>query len=343
MIKDIFNLKKNWKFWLLIGLGLIFLIVLIFSIVKAPIFKGFREGIAKNIGSFLVEGSLNTIKREFHESDSEYPIIIGGSAVSWQELDQVIEFEKLLWKAGPTDWQIRLTSKENYEKEKENIINLLIERKIIGQIAKEYKTSDLTNSDIEKAKIDSWGKDYKNLSYGSHLEIEARAITRALKTKIDNELVRRYSGVLIHIKFRGQGASSLKEQGIDPKIKAKEKIDQLYKKAKGGLDANSLVELANKDQEIVLLNDNLLQETFNDFSVKDFSIPSPEIEKTIKDLVSGQTSEIFEMTAPMDTNPQRYPFAYGFLKIDEMTGSVKNLVDLIEETENGLKIEININ
>jgi len=341
MKKDIFNLKKNWKFWLLIGLGLIFLIVLIFSIVKAPIFKGFREGIAKNIGSFLVEGSLNTIKREFHESDSEYPIIIGGSAVSWQELDQVIEFEKLLWRNGPLNWQLKgLVSNKNYEKK--IIINLLVERKVVEQIAKNYSLSELSNDEIEIAKKASFGV-YRDTSISIHPEIEARAITRALKTKIDNELVRRYSGVLIHIKFRGQGASSLKEQGIDPKIKAKEKIDQLYGKAKGGLDANSLVELANNDLEIISLNDNLLQNVFDKFSVKDFSISNSEIEEIIKDLLPGQISQVFELTAPMDTNPQRYPFAYGFLKIDEMTGSAGNLAIFIEDIKDNLKVEININ
>jgi len=337
MIESPQNYKRNQKLWILIGLCFfIFSIFLIFF----P-FKDLVNLLFPSEESFSVDNVFSSIKREFHESDSEYPIIVGDSFVSWQELDQVLEFEKLLWKNGPLNWQLKgLVSNKDYEKK--IIIDLLVERKIIEQIVKNYSLSELSNDEIEIAKKASFGV-YRDASISIHPEIEARSITRALKMKIDNELVRRYSGVLIHIKFRGQGASSLKEQGIDPKIKAKEKIDQLYRKVKDGLDTNSLVELANKDQEIVLLNDNLLQETFNDFSVKDFSIPSPEIEKTIKDLVSGQTSEIFEMTAPMDTNPQRYPFAYGFLKIDEMTGSVKNLVDLIEETENGLKIEININ
>ena len=341
MIKEIFNLKKNWKFWLLIGFGLIFLIVLIFSIVKSPIFKGFQEDTAKNLGSFLVEGSLNTIKREFYESNSEYPIIIGDSFVSWQELDQVIEFEKLLWQNGSLNWQLKgLVSNKDYEKK--IIIDLLVERKIVEQIAKNYSLSELSDGEIEIAKKASFGV-YRDASISIHPEIEARSITRALKAKIDNELVRRYSGVFIHIKFKGQGASSLKDQGIDPKIKAKEKIDELYEKAKNGLETNSLIELANKDQEIFLLNDNLLQETFDGFSSGDFSIPSQEIGETIKDLVSGQISKVFEMTALTDTNPQKYPFAYGFLKIDKVTGSVQNLINLIQDIKNSLKIEVNIN
>ena len=337
MIESPQNYKRNQKLWILIGLCFfIFSIFLIFF----P-FKDLVNLLFPSEESFSVDNVFSSIKREFHESDSEYPIIVGDSFVSWQELDQVLEFEKLLWKNGPLNWQLKgLVSNKDYEKK--IIIDLLVERKIIEQIVKNYSLSELSNDEIEIAKKASFGV-YRDASISIHPEIEARSITRALKMKIDNELVRRYSGVLIHIKFRGQGASSLKEQGVDPKIKSKEKIDELYRKVKDGLDTNSLVELANKDQEIVLLNDNLLQKSFDKFSVKDFFIPSPEIEKTIKDMISGQTSEVFEMTAIMDPTTGQYEhFAYGFFKITKITGSVQNLMNLIQNIKDSLKIEINI-
>ena len=211
--------------------------------------------------SFLVEPVFNSIKKEFHESDSEYPMVVGDSFVSWQELDQTIEFEKLLWKNGPLDWQLKgLVFKKDYEKKV--IIDLFLERKIIEQIAKDYQLPDLSNDEIETAKKASFGA-YQGTLFDSRPEMEARAITRALKTKIDKELVRRYSGVLLHVKFRSQGASEFK----DAKATALKKTSELHQKAENGLDIDSLVELANNDPEIILLNDNLLQRVFNGFSV----------------------------------------------------------------------------
>ena len=99
-----FNLKENPKLVkvFLIFIGICFLVVLIFLI------SSFCEKLLFSRGqSFLVEPVFNSIKKEFHESDSEYPMVVGDSFVSWQELDQTIEFEKLLWKNGPLDWQLK--------------------------------------------------------------------------------------------------------------------------------------------------------------------------------------------------------------------------------------------
>jgi len=336
IIESFQNYKRNQKFCILIGICFfIFSIFLIFFLSK-----NLRDFLSPREKSFSVANVFSSIKNEFYESNSEYPIIVGDKVVDWEELDRVLEFEKMLWEDRSTDWQIQaLISEGGYEYEKEEIISLLLERKIIEQIAKNYNISDLTDSEIENAKISFFGKNYKELIFNSHLEMEARARTRAFKEKIDQELVKRYTGILVYIKFKSWGATDLN----DAEAMARKKAEELYEQAKV-LETDSLAELANNDPEIILLNDGALAEVFHNSSLDDFCIPSPEIEETIKDLTGGQVSQVFELTAVMDPTLDQYQsFAYGFLKIDNVSGSVENLEDLIQNTKDGLKIEININ
>ncbi len=309
---------------MLIGLGLIV--------------PGLSFFTAKNLGPFLATKTFSSIKKDFHQSALAYPMAVNKDLVSWQELDQVLEFEEMFWQNGPLSWQLKgLVFNKDYEKK--FIINLLLERKIIEQFAKEHRLPDLSSDEIEAAKIASFGY-YQGLSFSSHSEMQARAVTRALKTKIDKDLVQRYSGVLIYIKFQSPGAVNF----ADPQALALKKTNELYQKAKGGLDIDSLVELANSDPEIILLNGNAFQEVFDNFSLDDFSIPSPEIPETIKDLVPGQVSQVFGLSAIMDpTVGELKTFAYGFFKITKVSGSVQSLENIIQQIKDSAVIEININ
>ncbi|MDP3093716.1 MAG: hypothetical protein Q8N16_03035 [bacterium] len=335
------NYKRNQKLWILIGLC--FFIFSIFLISFS--FKDLGNFLFPPEKPFSVDNVFREIKKEFHKSTSEYPMMVGDKVVSWQELDQVLEFEEMLWKNRPINWQIKaLISKKGYEYEKEEIVNLLLKRKIIEQIVKSYAILDLTDNEIEKAKIDSFSQNYKELPFSSHLEMEARARTRAFKEKIDKELVQRYTGILVYVKFESAGAFNLKNRGINPKVKAKEKIDELYQEAKRGVETISLAALANNDSGIIELNDRAQAIILDESALIDLSLSSPEIKEVIKSLSSDQVSEIFELSAILDPNSNEHrPFAYGFLKIDRVSGSAESLESLIQQTKDNLKIEININ
>jgi hypothetical protein len=330
--------------WLLLAFPLILIIV--FQLYQVALFW-------KEISSemfFLPQSRLISFNRFFEHLketmlvyQDEYPIVVGEKVVTWEELEQALLFEEKLWETRPKSWQFEgvLSLGENLKKD---LINRLIERKVVELLAERFDLSGPTSEELEKTAINLFGSNYQSKDFASLPEFKRILKTEVLKTKLDNEIVRRYTGALIYVKFKSWGALELTEQGIDPEQKAKEKIEELYSLAQQGKDISLIVDLANNDKEVMKLNDEAEMQEFNRVQFEDLKLPSPEFREAVKSLADGQLSPILRLKAVMDpqTN-QLEEFAFGFVKLENVQGEdFENLETLINQTREQLDIKVNI-
>ncbi len=333
------KIKLSKKHWIIFGFSFL-IIVSSFLIYK----NNYKEGFSF-LGEwrlpFLVDLVFKTIERDFHKSEESEPIIVGREVVTWDELSQVLEFEKISWKDASGAWQITgLVFEKDLEKQK--IIDLLVERKVIKQMVEEYKVSDLTEEEIDLAKTDLFGENYSKTFLRLNLEADARARTKALKEKIDAELIEKYTGALIHVKFRSPGATKLKLEEVNVYDLAKQKTEELYNLAIQGASVSEVLDMAEKDIAIQKLNNQSGMDVFKGITIDEITVPVPEVKQVMESLSGKNLSEVFEMTAIMDPRTEDYEhFAFGFVILDQH-GDSSNLEILIQEFKQSLEIIINI-
>jgi len=286
---------------------------------------------------FLEEPILPRLSFERLEEDlllynADNPIEVNGNLVSWEELENAIRYDQEIWRI------------KGYgtEEERQILLDRLIERKLVEQIAQENGIPEPTKEELERAKHELFGKDYDFSRVSSYPEFDAQLRTRALKNKMEDLLVKTYTGALIYVKFLSPGASQMESEGKDPRIEAREKIEEFHQKAKDGLPLSELVSLANNDPEIMKLNDEAKMEEFEDTKLQDLRLPSPEFKQELKTLSQGQLSNIIVLRAIMRSNQSELEeFAFGFVKTEKVEGGgIENLEDLIDSMKQ--KAEINI-
>lgn len=326
--------------WIIIGFS--FLILVSFFLISKENYKKSFSFLGEWQYPFLVNRVFKGIEKDFFKPGELDLITVGEDVVAWEELSQALDFEKAIWNNVSGDWQITgLVFEKEFEKQK--IINLLIERKIVNQMAEKYGISDLVEEEIELAKVKSFGKNYAKLVFGSHPEMETRSRTRALKEKLDKELVRKYTGALIYVKFKSLGALELEGKEINSQELAKQKTEELHSLAAKEVSISEILEIAKNDLAVQKLNSGAEMDVFNEITINKVSVPSPEVKQVLESLFPEKLSQVFEMTAIMDSTTEKYEhFSFGFIMLEQQKGDVLDLETLIQEFKKDIKIEVNI-
>ncbi len=276
-------------------------------------------------------------------SDGEYPMVVDGEPILFAELQQALDYEEVIWESRGRDWQVQgfITS---MQKEKEMLIDRLVERKLIEQLADEHGIAEPTADDIEDMAVRLFGEDYRLSEPVSHPEFQIRVRTLVLKDKLDQLLTKEYTGTLFYIKFQSPEADEMLKNGIDPKIEAKEEIEKIYHLVREGAASAEIMDLFNNDADILELNGDSRPEEFRNVSIEDLRLPSPEFRERIVGLFAGELSEIFALTAIMRPDADSYEeFAFGFIELESVTGEIPdNLQSLLDQIKEDAIIEINI-
>jgi len=276
--------------------------------------------------------SFEKLKSDLLTYKASYPIVVNGEPVTWEELEEAIRYDQEVW-------QIR---GHDYQEEKKLLIDRFVERKLIEEQALKQGIGQPTTEEIERAKADLFGENYDFSRVSSYPEFQAEVKTKALKDKIEKSMIKSYSGALIYVKFYSLGAREMKWK--DPKEEARRKIEELYEKAKAGIELSELVALANNDPEVMKLNDNAKMEEFEDAQIEDLRLPSPEYKETVESLLPGQLSDIVTLTAIMRPDLGTYEdFAYGFVKLKEVSGGqLESFEALLNQMRQEAEIKVNI-
>lgn len=273
--------------------------------------------------------SLEKLKSDLLTRHTAYPIVVNGEPVTWKELEEAILYDYEVWQIGGYD----------SSEEKRLLIDRLVGRRLIEELALKQGISQPSTEELEKAKTDLFGQDYDFSRVSFYPEFQAQVETKALETKLKQNLVKTYTGAFIYVKYKSVGADRMKGEGVDPKIKAREKVEEYYALL-GKKTLDEIIELINADQVVVALNDKAKIEKFIEIGVEE--APNPDIKDGLRELLPGQTSEIFVISGlfrPGATTEEDY--GYGFIKLEGgRPGEMEDFDQLLQEEREKAKIEV---
>lgn len=273
--------------------------------------------------------SFEQLKSDLLLYNSDYPMIVNGEPITWKEMEEAIQYDV-------EAWQIR---GEDSSEEKRLLVDRLVERKLIELLAKNRRIADPTPEETEEAKVEMFGSSYDFSHLTFYPEFHAQARAKALRTKLERSLVKTYTGAFIYTKYKSIGADGMRKEGIDPYIRAKEKVEEYY----ALLDEKNLeeiIEMINADEEVRTLNDKAKIEKFVEIDIEE--LPNPDIKDEIRKLLPGQTSEIFVISGlfrPGSTTEENY--GYGFIKLEGgRPGEEENFEQFLKREKEKAKIEV---
>lgn len=276
--------------------------------------------------------SFGQLKDDLLSLKAEYAIVVNGEPITWEEVEEAIRYDTEIWEIRGDD----------SSEEKGILVDRLVERKLIGQIAQKEGIANPTQEELEKAKTDLFGEDFNFERVSYYPEFQAQVETKALRDKIERSTIKSYSGALIYVKFLSIGGKNMK--WADPKVEAKKKVEELRDQARSGMGLSELVALANNDPEVMELNDEAKMEEFENAQIEDLELPAPEFKETVKSLLPGQLSKIITLTAIMRPDLGTYEeFGFGFVKLGGASGGeLESFEALFNQTKEKAIIEVNI-
>jgi len=269
------------------------------------------------------------------EKKADYPLVVNGNPVSWQELEEAIRYDQEVWNIRGHD----------SGEEKKLLIDRLIERKVVSQLAENQGFSSVSQEEINKEKVIMFGQNYDFSKVSSYPEFKAQVTTNVLKKKLEAQMTKTYSGALIYIKFLSKGSRELKAEGTDPQQLAESKAETLYQQyQEEDLTIEDLVSRANGDSQIMKLNDDAKMVQFEEIESDEISVPSREFEGVVKQMTAGEVSQVFSLSTVMRPDlgvPQDY--AYGFVVLEESSqGEVSDFETFLKDKINKAEVKVNI-
>lgn len=273
--------------------------------------------------------SFEKLKSDILLYNSDYPIIVNSEPITWEELENAIRYDQEVWQIRGYD----------SSEEKRLLIERLVERKLIEQLARERGITEPTPEEIEEANLEMFGPGYDLSRLASYPGFHAQTKTKALKNKLERSLVKTYTGAFIYAKYKSIGADGMRRKGIDPQVKAREKVEE-YDAFLGKKTLDEIIGQINADEEVMTLNDRAKIEKFVEIGIEE--LPNPDIKEEMRKLLPGQTSEIFVISGlfrPGSTVEEEY--GYGFIKLEGgRAGEEEDFERFLEKEKEKAKIEV---
>lgn len=158
-----------------------------------------------------------------------------------------------------------------------------------------------------------------------------------LKERFYQNSVSWYSGFVFMARLTGGEDKTLSDK--ERATLAEAKIKQIQKEIQTGKSYTDLDSKFARDKELEKINSGQAYAmTFEKMSLKNPTITSPEILKTVQSLKKDQISEPFKMTDP---KAKTNPIAWAVVKITDLQqGTINSVEDWLKEAQSKAKIKI---